>query len=157
MYGIDPLTTRVRVYVDLLFCHIVPLLVDQCVCHTDTLLWFTYLWLSYVHLWRVCRAYIGLRRSASDCTCEGVSADNCQACRASWLWPDSTPMSWWSWKNEEPNAFECGQLQSDGWADADCSVQNRYICEKGKLAIILTSKHYHTVVPLFKLIFCTKL
>ena len=75
--------------------------------------------------------YVGLYRNAAACTCRGTTAEQCHACRASWSWYDGTAMSWWNWQNEEPNEFACGRLSGDGWAENDCGIELKYICQRG--------------------------
>ena len=77
--------------------------------------------------------YVGLYRSATQCTCRGrdVRVAVCDACRASWRWYDGSPMDMMNWEDEEPNELSCGRITSEGWAENNCAEELRYICERG--------------------------
>ena len=78
---------------------------------------------------------IGLQSvSWPRCNCDVLSSKMCKICRATWGWDDGTHMSWWLWRDSEPNSgHSCGRLTSDSWVDADCDDEARYICERGEL------------------------
>ena len=82
--------------------------------------------------------YIGLYQNDTVCSCLGaaVSSSDCELCRASWSWYDGTNMSWWNWRSDEPAAFGCGRLTSDGWATNSCDEPMRYVCTRGKANIM---------------------
>ena len=76
--------------------------------------------------------WIGLFLELTRCECSGATAEDCEACRATWLWYEGTPMSWWAWKEGEPNIYgDCGRLGPFAWAENSCTVGLKYICEKG--------------------------
>ena len=97
--------------------------------------------------------WIGLSRGSSNCSCL-ASADDCEACRASWQWADGdddgddndvdddgdddddggTAMQWWHWKPGEPTTDDCGRLTHEAqWRDRKCDLPLRFICEQGRL------------------------
>ena len=110
-------------------------------CQRRTLYWLFYSTTSQRDLW------IGLQKQTSlRCGCDGVTADECESCRATWSWYDGTPMNWWLWMDGEPDIYgNCGRLGPESWAENACNIGLKYICERGSNSALYRRKIYITV------------
>ena len=54
-----------------------------------------------------------------------------------WVWSDDSPVTYLSWKDQQPNGspvgiqdYDCGNLNSSPeWGDNNCSLEKLYVCE----------------------------